>query len=74
MPRRPAQPLILYAYEGCPSCRRVRLALEALDLPTEVRPCPKGGRRYREEGRGGGAEAARWGRRTPGVEGPRASR
>ncbi|TNE92907.1 MAG: hypothetical protein EP330_00150 [Deltaproteobacteria bacterium] len=30
-------------------CRRVRLAIEDLDLVTEVRPCPRGGTRFRNE-------------------------
>ena len=46
---RPAPPLILYEFEACPFCRRVREALDALDLEAEIRPCPKGGRRYRPE-------------------------
>lgn len=49
MPHRPAEPLVLYQYEGCPMCRRVRLAIAALDLPTEIRSCPRGGTRFRPE-------------------------
>lgn len=41
--------LVLYAFEGCPWCRRVRLAIEDLGLATEIRPCPKGGTRFRPE-------------------------
>jgi glutathione S-transferase len=47
--RRPAEPLLLYEFESCPYCRKVREALTALDLDVDVRPCPKGGRRYRPE-------------------------
>jgi glutathione S-transferase len=47
--RRPAEPLLLYEFESCPYCRKVREALTALDLEADVRPCPKGGRRYRPE-------------------------
>ena len=52
---RPKQPLVLYEFEGCPYCRKVREALTALDLEVDVRPCPKGGERFRPEvlGRGG---------------------
>lgn len=44
---RPRLPLVLYEFEACPFCRRVREALTRLDLEVEVRPCPKGGRRHR---------------------------
>lgn len=46
---RPQERLILYDFEACPFCRRVREALSQLDLEVEVRPCPKGGDRYRSE-------------------------
>ncbi|MEB2343394.1 MAG: glutathione S-transferase N-terminal domain-containing protein [Deltaproteobacteria bacterium] len=44
---RPAQPLVLYEFEACPYCRKVREALTALDLEADLRPCPKGGTRFR---------------------------
>ncbi|MEN8158960.1 MAG: glutathione S-transferase N-terminal domain-containing protein [Myxococcota bacterium] len=55
---RPKEPLLLYEFEACPYCRKVREALTALDLDADVRPCPKGGRRYRPEliARGGKAQ------------------
>ncbi|MBW2232160.1 MAG: glutathione S-transferase N-terminal domain-containing protein [Deltaproteobacteria bacterium] len=55
---RPSQTLILYDFEACPFCRKVREALSSLDLEAEIRPCPKGGRRYRDElvARGGKAQ------------------
>jgi glutathione S-transferase len=37
---RPAEPLILYEYEGSPFCRKVREAALLLDIPLELRPCP----------------------------------
>lgn len=46
---RPSAPLVLYEFEACPFCRRVREALTRLDLEVEVRPCPKGGTRFRGE-------------------------
>ncbi|MBM4384653.1 MAG: glutathione S-transferase N-terminal domain-containing protein [Deltaproteobacteria bacterium] len=54
----PALPLILYEFEACPYCQRVRAALEALGLEAEIRPCPKGGTRFRPEviARGGKAQ------------------
>lgn len=45
----PEKPLILYDMEACPFCRRVREALTALHLDVEIRPCPKGGRKFRSE-------------------------
>ena len=55
---RPEQPLVLYEFESCPYCRRVREALSILDLEAEIRPCPKGGHRFRDEliARGGKAQ------------------
>ena len=55
---RPAEPLVLYEFESCPFCRKVREALSVLDLEAEVRPCPKGGERFRPEvvARGGKAQ------------------
>ena len=38
---RPELPLVLYEYEGCPFCRRVREAVTTLDLDLEVRPTPR---------------------------------
>lgn len=46
---RPAQPLVLYEMEGCPFCRMVREAVTDLDLDVRIRPCPKGGVRFRAE-------------------------
>jgi len=45
----PEKPLILYDMEACPWCRRVREALTALHLDADIRPCPKGGQRFRPE-------------------------
>ena len=55
--RRPAQPVVLYEFEACPFCRKVREALSVLDLDAEIRPCPKGGPRFREEVRRRGGKA-----------------
>ncbi|TVQ99223.1 MAG: glutathione S-transferase [Deltaproteobacteria bacterium] len=40
--------LVLYEFESCPFCRRVREVLNELDLPYESRPCARGGR-FRKE-------------------------
>lgn len=43
----PATPLILYEFEGCPYCRVAREAISETGVAVLVRPCPKGGRRFR---------------------------
>jgi glutathione S-transferase len=55
---RPEQRLLLYEFESCPFCRKVREALSILDLEALVRPCPKGGTRFRPDvvERGGKAQ------------------
>ncbi len=55
---RPATPVVVYEFEACPFCRKVREALTVLDLDADIRPCPKGGRRFRPElvARGGKAQ------------------
>lgn len=47
--RRPEQRVLLYQSEGCPYSRKVREALSILDLDAEIRPCPRGGRRFLQE-------------------------
>jgi len=39
--KRPKKRLILYEYEGCPFCRKVRETLSTLCLEVEIRPCPR---------------------------------
>ena len=46
---RPALLFELYEFEGCPYCRIVREALTELDLDAMIRPCPKGGTRFRAQ-------------------------
>jgi len=55
---RPERLLELYEFEACPFCRKVREALSILDLDVIVKPCPKGGSRFRPElvQRGGKAQ------------------
>lgn len=55
---RPEEMLELYEFEACPFCRKVREALSILDLDVLVKPCPKGGTRFRPElvQRGGKAQ------------------
>jgi glutathione S-transferase len=47
--RQPHATPVLYDDEGSKECRQVRLALMALDLDVEIRPCPPGGARFRAE-------------------------
>jgi glutathione S-transferase len=46
---RPSQPLRLWEYEASADCRSVRETLSSLDLDAEIRPCPRGGTRFRSE-------------------------
>jgi len=56
--KQPAKPLELYEFEGCPFCRKVRVALSELDIGAMIYPCPKNGGRYRAfvKERGGKAQ------------------
>lgn len=45
--KKPARPLDLFEYEGCPFCRKVREALSILDLQANIHPCPQNGPRFR---------------------------
>lgn len=47
--RQPALRPVLYDIEASPYCRMVREAATALHLDLDIRPCPKGGRRFRPE-------------------------
>ena len=55
---RPSQPLVLFGFEGCPSCRRVRQSLSELGLDYLHRSCPYGEGPNRAEllARGGKAQ------------------
>ncbi|MEL7487696.1 MAG: glutathione S-transferase N-terminal domain-containing protein [Pseudomonadota bacterium] len=44
-----AQPVVLYEFEGCPFCRIAREAVSESGVTVEVRPCPKGGERFRPD-------------------------
>lgn len=37
------QPLVLYEFEGCPFCRKVREAVSILSLEVTFKPCPQDG-------------------------------
>ncbi len=41
-------PIVLYEFEACPFCRKVREAVSILSLEVEFRPCPQGSK-YRKE-------------------------
>ncbi|MEQ9222449.1 MAG: glutathione S-transferase N-terminal domain-containing protein [Salinisphaeraceae bacterium] len=47
--RQPEKLLELYEFEGCPFCRLVRETITELDLDVLIKPCPKGGTRFRPE-------------------------
>lgn len=42
-------PIVLYEFEGCPFCRKVREAASILSLDVTFMPCPQNGRIYRRE-------------------------
>lgn len=54
---RPERPLEVYEFESCPFCRKVREVLSILDLEAVIRPCPKGGSRFRDEVKARGGKA-----------------
>ena len=45
----PEKPIILYEFEGCPFCRIAREAVSQSGVTVLVRPCPKGGKRFRPD-------------------------
>ncbi|NGY06760.1 glutathione S-transferase N-terminal domain-containing protein [Solimonas terrae] len=55
--QQPAEMLELYDIEACPYCRLVRETLTRLDLDVLIRPCPKGGERFRPQARELGGKA-----------------
>lgn len=55
--RQPEQVITLYEFEGCPFCRLVREALTELDIDVLIKPCPKGGQRFRPEVTAAGGKA-----------------
>lgn len=55
--KQPKLRLKLYEFEACPFCRLVREVLTELSLDADIYPCPKGGRRYRQEAQAIGGKA-----------------
>jgi glutathione S-transferase len=45
--KEPEKLLELWEFEACPFCRKTREAFTGLDLDVLIRPCPKGGARFR---------------------------
>jgi glutathione S-transferase len=54
---RPARPIELYEFEGCPFCKKVREAVIWLDLDVLFYPCPQGGPTFREQVKREGGKA-----------------
>ena len=46
---RPAQPLVIYEFDACPFCKKVREMVNYLDLDVLFYPCPKDGPNFRPE-------------------------
>lgn len=44
-----AAPPVLYEFEGCPFCRIAREGVSEAGVAVLVRPCPKGGKRFRPQ-------------------------
>lgn len=55
--QRPAQPIILYEFEGCPFCKKVREAVSVLDLDCLFYPCPRDGPTFRPQALAKGGKA-----------------
>ena len=53
----PEMPLILYEFESCPFCRIAREQVSASGAIVHVKPCPKGGKRFRPEVKQRGGKA-----------------
>ncbi len=47
----------LYEFEGCPYCKIAREAISHVGMSVLVRPCPKGGKRFRPEVKALGSKA-----------------
>ena len=45
----PAKPIEIYEFQGCPFCRKVRVAVSVLGINVLFRPSPQGGERFRPE-------------------------
>jgi len=54
---KPQQPLELYEFESCPFCRKVREAVNILDLDVLHYPCPRDGPTYRTKAKQLGGKA-----------------
>ena len=46
---RPKQPLIMYEFDACPFCKKVREMCSYLDVDCIYRPCPSGSLTHRPE-------------------------
>ena len=56
-PANAGTPPVLYEFEGCPFCRIVREAVSEAGVAVLVRPCPKGGGRFRPQVKERGGKA-----------------
>jgi len=43
------KPIVIYEFESCPFCKKVREAVSILDLPVLFKPSPRGGVKHRQE-------------------------
>ena len=47
--KRPVEPIVMYEFDACPFCKKVREMCSFLDLDVLYRPCPSGGVTFRPE-------------------------
>jgi len=47
--KRPEKAIEIYEFQGCPFCRKVRVAVSVLELDVLFKPCPSGGTRWRPQ-------------------------
>ncbi|QDZ21040.1 hypothetical protein HOP50_05g35650 [Chloropicon primus] len=47
--KEPEKPIEIYEFQGCPFCRKVRVAVSVLGIDVLFKPCPSGGKAWRPE-------------------------
>ncbi|CAN0026541.1 unnamed protein product [Ascophyllum nodosum] len=55
--KQPRKPIEIYEFEGCPFCRKVREAVNILDLDVIFYPCPRDGPNFRPKANKMGGQA-----------------
>ncbi|CBJ31539.1 Putative uncharacterized protein [Ectocarpus siliculosus] len=55
--QQPRKPIEIYEFEGCPFCRKVREAINIVDIDVVFYPCPQGGPTFRPKAKEMGTTA-----------------